>query len=60
MDTGITGKGREYTGMMYGFLEGLSDADEIKHCPFCGEEITTRYADGTAEKHILPENPARA
>lgn len=35
--------------MSYGFISGFTDADEIRFCPFCGAEIGTRYADGTAE-----------
>ena len=33
---------------MYGWIQGLSDADEIRFCPWCGEEIYGRFADGTA------------
>lgn len=35
--------------MMYGYIGGYTDADEINFCPYCGAEIGSRYADGTAE-----------
>lgn len=34
---------------MYGYFEGYSDAEEIKFCPYCGEEIYIRISDGSAE-----------
>lgn len=33
---------------MYGFISGISDTDNIKYCPKCGEEIITYCGDGTA------------
>ena len=33
---------------MFGFISGYTEADDIKYCPYCGDEIDTRYADGTA------------
>ena len=33
---------------MYGYISGISDADAINYCPFCGAEVDSRYADGTA------------
>lgn len=33
---------------MYGFINGISDIDDIKFCPKCGEPIGTYYCDGTA------------
>lgn len=35
--------------MMFGYIEGITDADEIDYCPYCGAEIVSRYADGTAQ-----------
>ena len=35
--------------MMFGYIEGITDADEIDYCPYCGAEIGSRYADGTAQ-----------
>ena len=34
---------------MYGMLQGVSDTDEIRYCPFCGEEIAAVFTDGTVE-----------
>lgn len=34
---------------MNGYIEGFSDADEIKFCPNCGGEIAARCANGMAE-----------
>ena len=34
---------------MYGMLYGVSDTDEIKYCPFCQEEVSAAYANGTVE-----------
>lgn len=34
---------------MYGFVSGISDTDDIRYCPKCGNEIKTFYGDGTAE-----------
>ena len=34
---------------MYGFISGVTDADDISYCPKCGAEIGMRYIDGTAE-----------
>ena len=37
-----------YGGLeMYAYIGGISDTDEINHCPFCGEEISTIHMDGT-------------
>jgi uncharacterized Zn finger protein (UPF0148 family) len=33
---------------MYGFIEGVTDNDNISYCPKCGTEITIFYSDGTA------------
>lgn len=37
---------------MYGFIEGITDADDISYCPRCGEPIMTFYDDGTASCEI--------
>lgn len=34
---------------MTGYVAGISDADEIQYCPFCGEEISSRWSDGSAD-----------
>lgn len=34
---------------MYGFISGISDTDDIKFCPKCGEAIGNYHSDGTAE-----------
>lgn len=34
---------------MYGFISGITDADDISFCPKCGEPIHTTYGDGTAK-----------
>lgn len=34
---------------MCGMLCGVSDTDEIKYCPFCQQEVSAAYADGTVE-----------
>lgn len=34
---------------MYGFISGITDNDDIKYCPKCGEEVTVFYGDGTAK-----------
>lgn len=33
---------------MYGFIEGITDTDDISCCPRCGETIKTFFCDGTA------------
>ena len=32
---------------MYGFINGISDNDDITYCPRCGDETATYHADGT-------------
>lgn len=32
---------------MYGYIGGITDADEIDYCPFCGEKVYTGHYDGT-------------
>lgn len=34
--------------MMYGYISGFTDANNITFCPKCGAEITDFYSDGTA------------
>lgn len=34
---------------MYGFISGITDNDDIKYCPKCGEEVIYFYGDGTAK-----------
>lgn len=34
---------------MFGYIAGYTDSDETNFCPYCGAEIGSRYADGTAE-----------
>jgi uncharacterized Zn finger protein (UPF0148 family) len=34
---------------MYGFVQGYSDTDDISHCPYCGEEVYSFHADGSAD-----------
>lgn len=34
---------------MIGIITGITDSGNIEYCPKCGEQICTRYADGTAE-----------
>ena len=34
--------------MMYGYISGFTDANNITYCPKCGAEITDFYSDGTA------------
>ena len=33
---------------MYGFIEGITDNDDISYCPKCGKEIKEFNSDGTA------------
>lgn len=33
---------------MYGFISGITDTDDIDHCPKCGAEIKEYRGDGTA------------
>lgn len=33
---------------MYGFIEGITDNDNIIYCPKCGKEIKEFYGNGTA------------
>lgn len=33
---------------MFVYIEGYSDTDEIRYCPFCVEKVGTFHADGTA------------
>lgn len=34
---------------MYGFIEGITDTDNILCCPRCGEPILFLYSDGIAK-----------
>lgn len=34
---------------MYGFISGITDNDDIKYCPRCGEEVIEFYCNGTAK-----------
>lgn len=34
--------------MAYGYHEGYSFGDDIRNCPFCGAEVDSWKADGTA------------
>lgn len=34
---------------MYGFISGITDNDDIKYCPKCGEEVIYFCGDGTAK-----------
>lgn len=34
---------------MYGFVDGVTDTDDIHYCPKCGAIIGTYHGDGTAE-----------
>jgi DNA-directed RNA polymerase subunit RPC12/RpoP len=43
-----TNKAKEATAM-YGYVSGISETEDIRHCPNCGEEISSGYADGTAQ-----------
>ena len=33
---------------MYGFIEGITDSNNISFCPRCGDEIAKFCGDGTA------------
>lgn len=33
---------------MYGFINGVTDTDDITYCPKCGAEIKEYRGDGTA------------
>lgn len=33
---------------MYGFISGITDTNDIKNCPFCGEDDLDYHGDGTA------------
>ncbi len=33
---------------MYGYIAGITETNDIKYCPKCGEEIRERHGDGTA------------
>lgn len=33
---------------MYGFISGITDADDINYCPRCGSSDLDRKGDGTA------------
>ena len=33
---------------MYGFISGITDTNDIRYCPFCGEDISEFHGDGTA------------
>lgn len=33
---------------MYGFISGITSANDINYCPKCGEQIVTYHGDGTA------------
>ena len=33
---------------MYGFISGISDADDINYCPKCGGEKLSPHGGGTA------------
>ena len=34
---------------MYGYINGMTDNNDISFCPRCGAEIMEFYGDGTAE-----------
>lgn len=34
---------------MYGFINGITDTDEISYCPKCGNPIREFFGDGTAK-----------
>ena len=34
---------------MYQYNSGISETEDIHFCPNCGEEVTSWYADGTAQ-----------
>lgn len=34
---------------MYGYIQGITDTDEINYCPRCGCEVSANYSDGTSE-----------
>lgn len=34
---------------MYGIITGISDTDDIEHCPKCGSPIYSYCGDGIAE-----------
>ena len=34
---------------MYGFISGITEVENITHCPKCGEKIYEFYRDGTAK-----------
>lgn len=34
---------------MYGYINGITETDDINFCPKCGKEIYTYHGDGTAE-----------
>lgn len=34
---------------MYGFISGITENDDIKYCPKCGEEVICFYSDGTVK-----------
>ena len=33
---------------MYGFIDGVTDTDDIEFCPKCGSDDLDRFGDGTA------------
>ncbi len=33
---------------MYGYINGLTDTDDINYCPSCGEAVHVYHSDGTA------------
>ena len=33
---------------MHGYIQGITDTDEINYCPRCGCEVSGYYGDGTA------------
>lgn len=37
-----------FSELMYGFISGMTDVENIVYCPKCGEEICTFFWDGTA------------
>lgn len=34
---------------MYGFINGISETDDINYCPKCGSDDLDRNCDGTAK-----------